>query len=83
MIDVHQPFLALAELFDWVEDALVWVKDRDGRYCWVNRAFVINYELDNRDARLAVVWSKSSARPTTTSHRPSWPISFAWTMSTC
>lgn len=49
MINVYQPFLALAELFDCVEDALVWVKDRDGRYCWVNRAFLINYELDNRE----------------------------------
>jgi AraC-like DNA-binding protein len=43
----NQPLLALAELFDCVEDALVWVKDRDGRYCWVNRAFVINYEMDS------------------------------------
>jgi AraC-like DNA-binding protein len=37
--------LGLAELFDHLEDVLVWVKDRDGRYCWVNRAFVINYIL--------------------------------------
>ncbi len=35
--------LGIAELFDHVEDVLVWVKDRDGRYCWVNRAFLINY----------------------------------------
>jgi AraC-like DNA-binding protein len=28
----------LAELFDYIEDVLAWVKDRDGRYCWVNRA---------------------------------------------
>jgi AraC-like DNA-binding protein len=38
-----QQLLRLAELFDHVEDVLVWVKDRDGRYCWVNRAFLINY----------------------------------------
>src|SRR5262249_12715703 len=25
---------------------LVWIKDRDGRYCWVNRAFLINYAMD-------------------------------------
>ena len=37
--------LCLAELFDNLEDVLVWVKDCDGRYCWVNRAFVINYAL--------------------------------------
>jgi AraC-like DNA-binding protein len=49
VIDAFQPLMALAELFDCVEDALVWVKDRDGRYCWVNRAFLINYELDGRE----------------------------------
>jgi len=43
----HQQWLQLAELFDCVEDMLVWVKDRDGRYCWVNRAFLINYALDD------------------------------------
>src|SRR5437588_2744593 len=42
-----QRLLQLATLFDCVEDALVWVKDRDGRYCWVNRAFLINYALDH------------------------------------
>jgi AraC-like DNA-binding protein len=46
VIRENQSLLALAELFDCVEDALVWVKDRDGRYCWVNRAFLINYEMD-------------------------------------
>ena len=24
----------LAELFDYLEDVLAWVKDRDGRYVW-------------------------------------------------
>jgi AraC-like DNA-binding protein len=52
VIKVPQPLLALAELFDCVEDALVWVKDREGRYCWVNRAFLINYEMDSEE-RLA------------------------------
>jgi AraC-like DNA-binding protein len=51
VIREHQPLLALAELFDCVEDALVWIKDRDGRYCWVNRAFLINYELDGQERR--------------------------------
>jgi AraC-like DNA-binding protein len=46
VIRQYQPSLALAELFDCVEDAVVWVKDREGRYRWVNRAFLINYELD-------------------------------------
>ena len=26
-----------------MEDVLAWVKDRAGRYCWVNRAFLLNY----------------------------------------
>ena len=41
-----QHLLQLAALFDCVKDALVWVKDRDGHYCWVNRAFLINYAMD-------------------------------------
>jgi AraC-like DNA-binding protein len=49
VIRENQSLLALAELFDCVEDALVWVKDRDGRYCWVNRAFLINYEMDGHE----------------------------------
>ena len=39
----------LAELFDFLEDVLAWVKDRNGRYLWVNRAFLINYALEHRD----------------------------------
>src|SRR5262249_46355320 len=37
--------LQLAALFDCVEDVQAWVKDRDGRYCWVNRAFRLNYTI--------------------------------------
>ena len=44
-----QPLLQLAALFDCVEDAMVWVKDREGRYCWVNRAFLIDYALDHHN----------------------------------
>jgi AraC-like DNA-binding protein len=40
--------LPLAELLDHVEDVLAWVKDRDGHYCWVNRAFRINLAMDDR-----------------------------------
>lgn len=39
--------LQLAALFDFVADAVVWVKDRDGRYQWVNRAFAMNYAIDH------------------------------------
>ncbi len=36
-----------AELLDVLPDVLAWVKDRQGRYLWVNRAFVIQYSLDH------------------------------------
>jgi AraC-like DNA-binding protein len=45
---LRQQLFQVATLFDCVDDILVWVKDRAGRYCWVNRAFVINYSLDDR-----------------------------------
>jgi AraC-like DNA-binding protein len=55
-----QQLLRLAELFDHLEDVLVWVKDRDGRYCWVNRAFVINYVLaGNQDQGQAAAGPKA------------------------
>jgi AraC-like DNA-binding protein len=45
---LHHQSLQFAALFDCVEDVLVWIKDRAGRYCWVNRAFILNYSLDDR-----------------------------------
>jgi transcriptional regulator GlxA family with amidase domain len=36
-----------AELLDALTDVLAWVKDRQGRYLWVNRAFLIQYALDH------------------------------------
>jgi AraC-like DNA-binding protein len=36
-----------AELLDFLPDVLAWVKDRQGRYLWVNRAFLIQYSLDH------------------------------------
>ena len=36
-----------AELLDFLPDVLAWVKDRQGRYLWVNRAFLIQYGLDH------------------------------------
>ena len=36
-----------AELLDFLPDVLAWVKDRHGRYLWVNRAFLIQYALDH------------------------------------
>ena len=43
-----RPWLQWAALFDCLDDVLAWAKDRDGRYGWVNRAFLINYSLDGR-----------------------------------
>ncbi|MHC5539967.1 AraC family transcriptional regulator [Singulisphaera rosea] len=43
-------FLQMAALFDCLEDALVWVKDREGCYRWVNRAFLLNYSLGKSSA---------------------------------
>ena len=34
-----------AELLDCLPDVLAWVKDREGRYLWVNRAFLVQYSL--------------------------------------
>ena len=36
-----------AELLDFLPDVLAWVKDRQGRYLWVNRAFLVQYSLDH------------------------------------
>ena len=36
-----------AELLDVLPDVLAWVKDRQGRYLWVNRAFLVQYALDH------------------------------------
>ncbi len=41
-------FLQLAELFDCLDDVVAWVKDRDGRYQWVNRAFRLNHAFAGR-----------------------------------
>nr|WP_303652657.1 AraC family transcriptional regulator [Paludisphaera mucosa] len=30
-------------MFDCLDDVVVWVKDREGRYRWVNRAFLLNH----------------------------------------
>jgi AraC-like DNA-binding protein len=48
---LHPQVLQLAALFDSVDDVVVWIKDRGGRYRWVNRAFLINYSLDDRRDR--------------------------------
>jgi AraC-like DNA-binding protein len=37
---------ALLSLFNSVEGIQCWVKDRNGFYCWVNRAFLLNYSTE-------------------------------------
>jgi AraC-like DNA-binding protein len=40
-----------AELLDALPDVLAWVKDRQGRYLWVNRAFRVQHSLDHPDGQ--------------------------------
>lgn len=42
----------VAELFDYVEDALLWLKDIGGHYQWVNLAFVHNFGAQRREELL-------------------------------
>lgn len=44
----------LIRLFDCLEDVQVWIKDRQGRYVWVNRAFLTNYAI-KEDVPLAAL----------------------------
>lgn len=44
---VDPQLFRLFGLFDSLDDVMVWIKDRDGRYVWVNRTFMINYALEN------------------------------------
>jgi AraC-like DNA-binding protein len=36
----------IAGLLDQIEGVQCWIKDREGRYCWVNRGFLLNYALE-------------------------------------
>ena len=49
----HEQLLQMAELFDRLDDVLAWIKDRDGRYRWVNRAFLASYALESPTAEKA------------------------------
>ena len=37
------------KLFDFMEGVQFWIKDRKGRYGWVNRGFLLNYSLEHRE----------------------------------
>jgi AraC-like DNA-binding protein len=43
------------ELFDFLEDVVAWVKDHEGRYIWVNRAFRNNYALEHSGSEAEVL----------------------------
>jgi AraC-like DNA-binding protein len=43
-----RPFEAL-ELFDYIEEVPLWMKDRKGHYRWVNLPFLLNYGVEGRD----------------------------------
>ena len=40
---------AAVELFDYVEDLLLWIKDAAGHYQWGNVAFILNFGLQTRE----------------------------------
>ena len=40
---------AIAGLFDQLEGVQFWVKDRAGRYRWVNRGLLMNFALESRE----------------------------------
>ena len=48
-MNLLQPLLQLAELFNTIEDVRVWIKDRDGRLCWVNRTVRLMHETNGRE----------------------------------
>lgn len=40
----------IATLFDFLDDTQFWLKDREGRYLLINRAFQVNYSLPSAEA---------------------------------
>jgi AraC-like DNA-binding protein len=40
---------AVCELFDFLEDVVFWIKDRAGRYRWINAANFLNLGLSRRE----------------------------------
>ena len=43
------PSQAVCELFDFLEDVVFWIKDRAGRYQWVNVTNFLNLGLGRRE----------------------------------
>ncbi|MCE5268589.1 MAG: AraC family transcriptional regulator [Planctomycetaceae bacterium] len=40
---------SICQLFDLLPDVQAWIKDRQGRYQWVNRGFLLNYSIEEID----------------------------------
>ena len=40
----------LAGLLDQIEGVQCWIKDREGRYCWVNRGFLEDSPVNGTSA---------------------------------
>ena len=45
MMELPEGLIQIAGLFDCLEETLAWVKDRENRYRWVNRAFLLRYAM--------------------------------------
>lgn len=43
------PLAQFCELFDFLPEVQFWMKDRSGRYEWVNVEFLLNYALERRE----------------------------------
>jgi AraC-like DNA-binding protein len=46
-IGAHVP--EVIELFDYIQNVLLWTKDAEGRYQWINLPFLINYGVRRRE----------------------------------
>jgi transcriptional regulator GlxA family with amidase domain len=44
-----RPLRGVCELFDFLEEVVFWVKDREGRYCWANTANLLALGLHRRE----------------------------------
>jgi AraC-like DNA-binding protein len=47
--DCH--LLQLAALFDYLDDVRAWIKDLEGRFCWVNRTTIMHFSPGDPEGR--------------------------------
>ena len=48
-IQLDSVVLALCRLFDFIEGLQFWIKDRQCRYVWLNRGFLLNYSFNGQE----------------------------------